>query len=143
MIPNQPIGVDQTLNGSIKRARIAFKKLDSDLGVGIEAGLIPMPRLKSGYLDIQFCVIIDKHEKITYGVGPGFEYPDLVIREVKEKDIEIGDIMGQISRNKNIGKEEGAIGYLSRGLLNRESLTELAVLMAFIPRIRTNLYLEI
>lgn len=40
----------------------------------------------------------------------------------------------------NIGERTGAIGYLSHGELDRCSLTEQAVLMAFIPRINEKLY---
>ncbi len=42
---------------------------------------------------------------------------------------------------KDIGKREGAIGFLSEGRMNRQELTEIAVLMAMVPRLRRGLYL--
>jgi len=41
---------------------------------------------------------------------------------------------------ERIGHKMGAIGFLSRGLLDRAQLTEQAVLMALLPRLRPDLY---
>jgi non-canonical (house-cleaning) NTP pyrophosphatase len=41
---------------------------------------------------------------------------------------------------EDIGEKMGAVGYLTKGKLNREELTEQAVLMALVPRIRKELY---
>lgn len=132
----QPIGLVETIKGSIKRACYAFKF--GDIGVGIEAGLVEIPYTKTGYFDIQFCAIIDK-DGLTLGCGSGFEYPDKVINEVL-KGKEVGEVMEQISGIRNIGRKIGAIGYLTHGILNREKLTEQAVLTALIPRINLKIY---
>ncbi len=140
MIPRQPIDVEQTLKGAINRATAALRQTEATLGVGIEAGLIRVPATRTGYMDVQYCAIIDKEEWLTIGCGPGFEYPPSVIRSVLEKGIEVGEVMSRIAGIENIGRKQGAIGYLTHGIMDRRRLTEIAVIMAMIPRINRELY---
>jgi len=133
----QPLGMHETIKGAIKRAEEAVKY--GDIGVGIEAGLIEIPFTESGYFDIQFCAIKDG-KKLTLGCGMGFEYPRKVVDNVL-KGSSVGEIIAELSGISNIGRKIGAIGFLSNGIINREKLTEQAVLAALIPRIRKELYL--
>jgi inosine/xanthosine triphosphatase len=105
-----------------------------DFGVGIEAGLIWNSSVKN-YFDVQFCAVIDKAGRITVGHGSGFQYPKKVIQEVKVGK-SIGEAMEVLTGIENIGKKRGAIGFLSKNILDRTELTEQAVLMAMIPRLR-------
>ena len=143
-VPPQPVGLDQTLNGALNRATNALLKVDgAELGVGIEAGLIEVKFSgETRYLDFQYCVIVDREGRKTFGAGPGFEYPPLVTEKVIEGKSEVGEDMERITGIKNLGKKKGAIGYLSHGLINRTKLTELSVIMAMLPRINANLYQE-
>nr|BAL59131.1 hypothetical protein HGMM_OP3C286 [Candidatus Acetothermum autotrophicum] len=52
----------------------------------------------------------------------------------------MGDVMSELAGIEKLGHKIGAIGYLSKGVLTREQLTEQAVLMALIPRLRPELY---
>ncbi len=135
----QPIGIKETILGAIKRACYAYNF--GDIGIGIEAGLVEIPYTKTGYFDIQFCAILDK-EGLTLGCGIGFEYPKVVVDEVL-KGKEVGEVMERISGIKNIGKSIGAIGYLTRGVIDRVKITEEAVISALIPRINKELYGEL
>jgi inosine/xanthosine triphosphatase len=135
--PGQPLG-NRTVEGAIRRARTALERSHADFGVGGEAGLFYVESL-TRHLDIQYCAIIDSSGSATYGHGPGFEYPPEVTKAALEGHA-VGDIMSGITGIERIGHKSGSIGYLSGGLINRTSLTELAVLMALIPRIRPELY---
>ncbi len=134
----QPIGMKETIEGAISRAEQALTH--GDLGVGIEAGLVEIPYSATGYFDIQFCAIKDKSGLTTLGCGMGFEYPKAVIEEVF-KGKEVGEVMEKISGIKEIGRKIGAIGFLSKGVIDRVSLTEQAVISALIPRINKELYM--
>ncbi len=146
-VPNQPIGKEMILTGAFNRAKAAldFLRLNKDLdskiyGIGIEAGLVKIPLATSKYMDFQFCVIIDKMEKITIGSGVTFEYPKFIIDKVLSKNIEIGEIMGALANNRNLKFEEGAIGYLSKNQIKREEILKQAVICALLPRINQELY---
>jgi inosine/xanthosine triphosphatase len=143
-VPKQPIGLRQTIKGAVSRARQAITaSSNAEFGIGIEAGLTKVPKTITGYFDIQFAAVMDREGKVTIGCGSGFEYPPLVVNEVLRKGKEVGDIMESLTGINNIGERIGAIGYLSHGELDRCSLTEQAVLMAFIPRINERLYFKL
>jgi len=134
-VPSEPFG-EEIAQGAIRRAREALQ--DGDFGVGIEAGLV-WNRVLRTYFDVQFCAIIDREGRLTVGHGPGFVYPPRVIEEVKGGRA-VGEVMGELTGIPDIGRREGSVGYLSKGLLTRKELTEGAVLAALIPRIRPELY---
>jgi inosine/xanthosine triphosphatase len=142
-VPRQPIGLRQTILGAVNRAKQARKAVrDAIYGVGIEAGLTRIPGTITGYFDIQFAAVADRKDRVTIGCGSGFEYPPKVLDEVLRSKKEIGEVMETLSGIEGIGERMGAIGYLSHGELDRRTLTEQAVLMAFIPRINEKLYFK-
>jgi inosine/xanthosine triphosphatase len=142
-VPKQPVGLRQTIQGAVNRAKQAKKAVQVAIyGVGIEAGLTKIPRTITGYFDIQFAAVVDSRDRVTIGCGSGFEYPPKALSEVLGEKKEIGEVMEALSGIENIGKRMGAIGYLSHGELDRRALTEQAILMAFIPRINEKLYFK-
>lgn len=141
-VAEQPRGIEQTVAGAINRARRALTgDLDLDLGVGIEAGLVPSPH-EGGWLDVQYCAVVDRADRVTLGHGPGFAYPPAIIEAVDAGQT-VGRAMTELTGIKDIGRKGGAIGYLTRGLLERQGLTEQAVLAAFLPRILSHLYHQV
>jgi len=127
-VPEQPFE-DETVKGAENRARAALG--DHDMSVGIEAGVFE----KYGSLyDIQHCVIVDKKGMMTIGMGSGFRYPDKIV-ELIRKGYTVGKAMSNVYTNDDRGQSEGAIGILSKGLLDRKDLTEQSILTAMLPRI--------
>lgn len=133
----EPIN-DEILLFAVKRAKEALGTTSSHWGIGIEAGLAWNKRIK-GYIDVQYCAIIDRGNRVTIGHGPGFLYP----KEIQKRSINscVGEVMEKITGIKNLGMKGGAIGYLSKGLMSRKKLTESAVIAALLPRI-SNLYAD-
>lgn len=127
-VPPQPFG-DQTHQGSLNRARAALG--DHDMAVGIEAGVFEM---LDGLYDIQHCSIVSRDGRETYGQGSGFRYPDR-IAELVRGGMTVGDAVHEVYGDSDIGKGQGAVGLLSKGLIDRKSLTEQSVTAAMIPRI--------
>src|SRR5436853_183639 len=93
----------------------------------IRQGLIDRPRRRLTPLDL------------TVGHGPGFAYPAKVLEKVKAGST-VGEAMDRLTGIRGIGSKRGAIGHLTEGRLDRRRLTESAVLMAMVPRIRRDLY---
>ena len=135
-VGDQPIGLDETIQGAVNRARNAF--LDADLSVGIESGLLAAPHSITGYLDLQWCAIYDG-ERVTLGVSAGFEYPPVVVEEVL-KGQEVGEVMDEVTGVEKLGQKTGAVSILTKGLLDRTENTEQCVLMAMIPRMNKGVY---
>lgn len=142
-VPPQPVGIDVTIKGAIARARNALAASEgAELGVGIEAGLIQVPGTISGYMDQQFAAIADRNGRVTLGGGPSFEYPRSIVSRVLAEGIEIGTAMDQLTGVHELGQKQGAIGYFSKGHLDRTALSEQAVLMALLPRVNQGLYFK-
>lgn len=137
-VPQQP-REDDVIKGAMNRARSAIGS--ADIGVGIEAGLL-WDEVVQWYFDVQYCVIVDSSGRATIGHGPGFWYPPEVIDWV-EKGLSVNDAMHKVTGIEKIGHTTGAVGYLSKNAMDRTRLTETAVLAAFIPRIRPDLYMKI
>ncbi len=136
-VPAQPFG-EETIAGAINRAKCAFAPEKFDMGVGIEAGLFKVGGEVELTIDIQYCAIYDG-SWLTLGCGSGFEYPPVVLDEVLGGK-EVGDVMSRVAGVEDLGEKQGAIGFLSRGMLTRTQLTEQSVFMALIPRMNPHLY---
>jgi len=139
-VPDQPIGIEEIARGAINRAKRALEKTNADLGVGIEAGIYPFPGTLTGYLNVHVCAVVSPDGRITMGHGPGFEYPPVVIERILKRGVEAGIAMGELVRDPELKRKVGAIGVLSKGLLTRTELNEMAVLMAMIPRMNPSLF---
>jgi inosine/xanthosine triphosphatase len=125
-VPPQPFG-DDTYKGAVNRAKAALK--GNELSVGIEAGVFEM----YGHLyDVQHCAVIDRKGVITVGMSSGFRYPDKVADLVRN-GMTVGDAMAEVYGGSSRG--QGAIGVLSKGQLDRKSLTEQSVTAAMVPRL--------
>jgi inosine/xanthosine triphosphatase len=136
-VPEQPWG-DDTITGAKNRAAAAFEQVpEAHFGIGIEAGLFH-DQITDEYYDVQYCVIVDRGGRFSYGHGPGFYYPAAIVDGLKLGKT-VGDLMSEVTGINDIGHKQGAIGYLSKGILTREGLTEQAVVMALVPRL-TGLY---
>ncbi|HEV8594205.1 MAG TPA: inosine/xanthosine triphosphatase [Thermoplasmata archaeon] len=126
----------ETAAGAIARARAAIGS--ADYGVGIEAGLF-WDDAAQDYLDVQYCAIVDKRDLLSVGHGPGFRHPPAILAAVRRGKT-VGEAMEELTGIKDVGQKLGAIGWLSAGAMDRRELTESAVLMALVPRIRRDLY---
>lgn len=136
-VPDQPFGMDQTVDGAVNRAKNAYSD-EFELSVGIESGLIEVPKTLTGFIDIQWCAIFDGNQ-ITIGASSGFEYPPSVIKQVLA-GVEVGDVMDQLTGVDDLGQKKGAVSHLSHDMLNRTQNTEECVLTAMIPRMNRNIY---
>ncbi len=127
-----------TVDGAMRRARYALERTGADFGVGIEAGLFQNEHI-GRQLDVQYCAVVDPAGRMTVGHGPGFQYPPAVLEAVRRGEA-VGEVMARLTGIENIGRKSGSIGYLTDGMMDRTSLTEIAVLMSLVPRIRVELY---
>lgn len=139
--PKQPLGLRQTVEGAVRRARHAISvERSAAYGVGIEAGLVRVPHTITGWLDLQFTAVIDAAGIVTLGCGPGFEHPPQIVRSVTRGRLEVEEAMEGFTGIKDIGEREGAVGFLSRGTVNREDITVESIIMALLPRLNQALY---
>jgi len=137
----QPIDSD-TIKGAENRARAALQEASpaksSTFSVGIEAGLFWNPTIEQ-FIDIQYCAVLDRSGKFTYGHSPGFYYPPGFYDSI-EKGVEIEKIVEDLFGISDIGEKNGAIGFLTDDRVTRKDLLISAVEMALVPRLKYKLY---
>jgi inosine/xanthosine triphosphatase len=130
-VPDQPLGLEQTLRGAKNRAKNAFE--DCVLSVALESGLVEVPGSSTGYMNLTACAIFDGREMYV-GLGPAFELPADVTRLVVEDGLELDPAVRRagLTNNDRIGYAQGIIGILSGGRVTRMDYSRPAVSMALV-----------
>lgn len=137
-VPEQPYD-EEGPQGAARRARQALDASEEPgLGVGIEAAIVTEDPSGQTH-DVQYCAIADQQGRITTGAGPGFAYPARVLEDLEDGRT-VGEAFEALTGRGDVGREEGAIGVLTRGGATRAELTEWAVLSAIVPRLRPAWY---
>lgn len=140
-VPEQPQGA-QAAAGAQRRAQMALeagRKEGAEYGVGIEAGIVQDPHT-GVVMDVQHCMIVDTTGYTTHGHGSGFAYPPMITKQILEEGITVSQAFEPLTKDPRLGRHEGAVGWLTHGVLDRTRLTEQAVEAAMIPRVRRGLW---
>jgi len=141
-VSSQPVN-DETFEGAKNRA-LELKRINKEenLGakffVGIEGGII---NLASSWFVIGGICIVDIKGNIGYGSSPLFEIPKSIANKLLD-GVELGDVMDNITGKHNIKKKEGAIGFFTKGVMDRKNLYVNGLITALIPFLNEDLYFE-
>lgn len=136
----QPIN-EETFEGAKNRA-LELKKLNekenlgADFFVGIEGGIT---KFYSKWFALGVGCVIDNQGRIGYGVSPYFELPESIVEQLLSGS-ELGQVMEEISGKDNIRQREGAIGFLSKGVMDRKNLYIHSLIVALVPFLNKDLY---
>ncbi|RMF04735.1 MAG: DUF84 family protein [Chloroflexi bacterium] len=128
-VPDQPWGDEQTRSGALNRARAARRESGSQLGVGLEGGLV---QTSVGVMTCAWCAIVDENSKVGYGGGVRILLPPPVEEQLTIHG-ELGPAMDALVNEHNTKQGRGAVGILTAGLTNRQSAYEQLVAMAAAP----------
>lgn len=129
---DQPMSLEETITGAMNRARSVF--IDCDYSIGLESGFMPVPKTKSGYMDFGACAIFDGRE-FHLGLSSAWEFPDKRVTELIVKEgLDMSQAINKVglTDNPKIGSEEGAIGILTKGRMNRKEYTKQSLRTAMI-----------
>ncbi|HPN39885.1 MAG TPA: inosine/xanthosine triphosphatase [Melioribacteraceae bacterium] len=132
-VPNQPIN-KQTFEGAKNRCLelINNSKVNSliiDYYVGIEGGISELHGIWFSY----GCVCIASNDnKFSFGTSPLFMLPNFVVERLLKGE-ELGSVMDELYDHKNSKQNLGAIGFLTKGVMNRTELYTSGVITALIP----------
>lgn len=135
----QPIGLNEILEGALRRVHASLTHKDCDFYVGVEAGVIEV--MTNTYVDIQVTLIRDSRGRQAIGFSPGFQVPNKLMELITRNEVkELEEAVAKIYNIVDIGEREGVIYLLSKGLINRTYLTRLSVLMALLRWINKETY---
>lgn len=128
-VRDQPWGDEETIRGAIARARAARAATDADLGVGIEGGVVDHG---GGVRTCAWAAVVDRNESVHVGGSLAMPLPPMVA-ELVRSGMELGHAMDVVSGNHDTKRGAGAVGILTRGLVDRQSAYEVIVTYAFAP----------
>jgi len=145
-VSEQPRGFQEILCGARNRARQSFASGNCELAAGIEDGLVEVPGVSSGYMNIGYCVLFDGTSE-SVGLSAGFEYPPVCVAQATgENRVPIGRAFDACFRPPPDWPDpcpgEGNIGRLTGGMLTRSHYGAQAVTCAFVRRLHPRLYEE-
>lgn len=138
----QPVG-EETFLGAYNRAFHLYRLFNDksnkpDFYVGIEGGITKV-------YDIWFafgCMcILDSKKRHSYGLSPFFELPDSITQKLLD-GAELGTVMDELTKQENTKQKEGAIGFFTRGVMNRKELYVEGLKTAIIPFLHEKLFFK-
>ncbi len=86
-VSDQPITLEETIQGAKNRARNAFEKCYCKYSFGIESAPIEALETFSGYLHVSVCCIYDGNIYYT-GLSTGFEIPPQILNLILHKKLD-------------------------------------------------------
>lgn len=136
-VPDQPVGVSETLAGAMNRVK-NLKLLDKnyDYYVGIEGGIV---QLENDWYAFAWMYISSKSGNIGKGMTGFFELPPDVIT-LLESGYELGHAMDKVFSRENSKQKGGAVGLLTDGIIDRTSYYVHALVLALIPFIKSSYF---
>ncbi len=141
-VSNQPIE-DETFAGAKNRA-LELKKINkarnfnAEFFVGIEGGI---KKLFDRWFTFGAMCIMDDKGRVGYGTSPFFELPSEITEELL-KGVELGDVMDNLIGEKNTKEKQGAVGYFTKGVMDRKRYYVDGLILALIPFLNKDLYFE-
>lgn len=138
-IPAQPFGLEKMFEGALNRARTAREAHDAEIGIGIENGLFDISFRKDTYNWFDppaVAIVYPRWQAMGLSLGAALPIPNSMVREVQEQQSELGHII----QNRAGGGEKDPHKYLSKGVLDRESIIAQAILCAFTVLISADEY---
>ncbi len=129
-VNNQPLSLEETVQGASNRAHTAFK--DCNYSFGIEAGVFPVTYgTTTKHVNVTTCIIYNGAEEYL-GLSAGFELEPEITIPMYTEGIELDEAAQRtgITSNPRIGYGQGLIGIISKGKINRKDYTKPAIEMA-------------
>lgn len=139
-VPSQPVN-HETFDGAKNRVdalrEINEKQnLNADYFVGIEGGII---KLYSKWFGFGCMCIMNKAGIYSVGTSSHFELPKIIYEQLL-KGIELGDVIDNLTEEKNTKQKNGAIGFLTKDVITRKDLYYQGLINALIPFLNKNIY---
>lgn len=134
-VSDQPMSDHETYLGAFNRASNAAQHHSGAYHIGIEGGISDDGQVMTAFA----WVVIQHGDKIGKARTATFELPQR-IAELVRSGVELGHADDQVFRRENSKQKDGAVGILTRGIIDRKEYYKPAVLLALIPFLNPSLY---
>ncbi|WP_040207598.1 DUF84 family protein [Neobacillus jeddahensis] len=114
-VNDQPFSDDETIRGAINRAKEALRMGNGDIGIGLEGGV---QETSYGLLLCNWGALATPTVEPFIAGGARFLLPAEVAARLRAGE-ELGPVMDEYAKMKNVRKHEGAVGIFTNGMINR------------------------
>ncbi len=120
VLKDQPVSLDEMVEGAVARARHMIHNFDVDYGVGVEAGVSPLG-LYGVYIVLQVAAVT--RDGIGFGLGGSSAY--FIDHRLGSRIVSssMARVLESITGDPSLRESKGFIGYLTRGRVDRTVLT--------------------
>lgn len=132
----QPTSDDETIRGALYRARESRARLNADYGIGIEGGV---HQDEWGVWICAWVAVVDRSGREGLGCGLRLRLPDWMAARALAGE-EVGDIVDALLGHDEGHEILGAVGLLTRGLVDRQAALEQALISALAPFLSADQY---
>lgn len=144
-IAAMPLDDTESMRGARERAQAARARLQreglaADFFIGLEGGFHMIPGAEERLTFLRNWAYVTDGVRGFFGAGPAIPVPETIAARVIESGRELGEIIDEVTGEKDVRSHKGAWGVFSRGLLSRASSFELALIAAFAPFYNSTFY---
>lgn len=122
----QPLSDEEAILGATNRAQTARRRLDSDLGIGLEGNTT---ETAYGVFVTGWAVAVDRAGTVGIGGSGRFLLPNALAHRLRQGE-ELGHLMDEWAGQSNTKQKQGAVGIMTNGLISRTEALETAVTFA-------------
>lgn len=137
-VRDQPFGDAETIRGATQRARAALDATDADLAVGLEGGVVDE---HGAMRTCAWAVVVGRDGRVGVGGSLAMQLPDRVAALVRD-GVELGHAMDRLTGAHATKHGAGAVGILTRGLVDRQRAYESLVTYALARFLAPDHYAE-
>ncbi|WP_284036175.1 DUF84 family protein [Neobacillus sp. 114] len=117
-VSEQPFSDEETIKGAINRAKGALEQGNGDIGIGLEGGV---HETNHGLLLCNWGALATLDMEPIVAGGARFLLPEEVAVRLRAGE-ELGPVMEDYAKKKNVSKQEGAVGVFTNGMVNRAEM---------------------
>jgi inosine/xanthosine triphosphatase len=125
-VSDQPKDDQETIQGAINRCNALQEKYPDSICIGLEGGV---QESEHGLLLCNWGALLDQNGRLYVAGGARIPLPEEVAHGIREGK-ELGDVIDLYANQSNVRKNEGAIGILSHGFIDRPHMfSQVALLL--------------
>lgn len=114
----QPLTDEETREGAINRALQCVSEPSCDIGIGLEGGVMPV----DGQLYVtNWGALANRDGEVVTAAGARIQLPQEFAAQLNQGQ-ELGDLMDDYAKRKDVRKKEGAIGIFTNELISRKEM---------------------
>ncbi|GHH97331.1 DUF84 family protein [Neobacillus kokaensis] len=117
-VSDQPLSDEETIKGAINRAAGALREGSGDIGIGLEGGV---QETNHGLFICNWGALAAKGLEPIIAGGARILLPEEIAARLRTGE-ELGPVMEDYAKKKNVSKQEGAVGVFTNGLVNRAEM---------------------